>query len=180
MDEVRGSLEEVFRGRVGEFRVRCILCEDMAWREVHQKVGVRQVATVYVPLMGELEGDVFMMMEPRAGRRVVERMLDVDIGKTLVLGEFEISAFKELGNVVMGRLVEVLSRRLGASVMLTTPNWGCDVAGALVDQVLMRYVRDGGLFVVGLHFEDDAGIDGDIWVLLKSVSLDVLSTKGEI
>lgn len=114
-------------------------------QEIHQQVDKQshQVTTVYIPLMGDVTGDVFLFLPARAGCRLVDLLLTRPLGTTQVLDDFEVSALKEVGNISTGVIVTTLANRLKVSMMLTTPNLATDMPGALIDQVLIEYGETG-------------------------------------
>ncbi len=109
--------------------------------EVHSLMSnsTQQVTTVYIPLMGDIVGDIFLFLSESSDTHIADMMLGNEIGTTNILGEFETSAIKELGNITTGVIVTELADQLGISMMLTTPNIATDMASALVDQVLVQY-----------------------------------------
>jgi len=109
--------------------------------EVHSLVSssTSHVTTVYIPLMGDVVGDIFLFLPDQSANYMADLMLGNDKGKTKVLSDFESSALKELGNITTGVIVTELANSLKLSMMLTTPNLATDMAGALVDQVLVQY-----------------------------------------
>jgi chemotaxis protein CheC len=97
------------------------------------------ITTVYIPIMGEVTGDIFVFLPIESAQALSDLMMGQPVGTTSFISEFEASALKELGNITTGVIVTEIANMLKISMMLTVPNLATDMAGALIDQVLIEY-----------------------------------------
>lgn len=111
-------------------------------------------ATVYIPLVGDVIGDMFLFLFDRSAETFADMMIGNEVGTTRIIGDYEISALKEFGNISIGLIVSELANLLELSIMLTTPNYAADMPGALVDQALISYGETSNtLLAIKFDFE---------------------------
>ena len=108
-------------------------------KEVKQMIGGASATSIYIPLLGDLNGDIFLFIDGLGASVLADLMIGNEAGTTSVVGDFEVSALKELGNITTGVIVAELANQLGLSLMLTVPNIATDFAGAVIDEVLITY-----------------------------------------
>jgi chemotaxis protein CheC len=153
--------------------------------EVHNRVSQMsgQVTTVYIPLTGEVYGDIFLFLPGSSAPAMADLMLNNPAGTTKVISEFESSALKEMGNITSGSIVTELANSLHLSMMLTTPNLATDMPGALVDQVLIQYGEiSNDLLAIELSFSiPDNEVSGSFFLLFDQESSETIRGKiGEL
>ena len=110
--------------------------------EIQQMAGQSSVTAIYIPLMGDLLGDIFLFLDSVTAVVFADMMMGNEVGKTTAIGEFESSALKELGNITSGVIVTELANQLKLSIILTIPNLVTDFAQAVIDQVLISYAEN--------------------------------------
>ena len=107
--------------------------------EIQMMAGQSSVTAIYIPLLGDLIGDLFLFLDSVSSVVFADLMIGNEVGKTTAIGEFESSALKELGNICSGVIVTELANVLKLSIILTVPNLVTDFAQAVIDQVLISY-----------------------------------------
>lgn len=143
--------------------------------DVHSLVvgdGTESAMAVYIPIMGELTGDIFVFLTGHSAALLADLMIGNPLGTTKLIGEFESSAIKELGNITTGAIVTELSNALGISMMLTVPNLAKDMPEALIDQVLIEYGSTApNLLAIQFPFTiDPVGVRGYFLIMFDSPS----------
>ena len=63
-------------------------------------------------------------------------------GSTRGLDELDMSALKELGNIVAGNYLTVLSNVVGAKIVEHIPSFSFDMFGAILEQIVAEFARD--------------------------------------
>jgi len=119
-------------------------------KDVHvriQRVGVKKVqelcltlgpdevvTVVLMPITGDAEGVAYLIL-PRDTADAMSELLtggQTEYGQATEMAK---SAFKELGNIVAGAYLTVLSNRIGAKLIEHLPEIACDMFGAVVSQI---------------------------------------------
>lgn len=149
-------------------------------KEVHQLVaGSEQASTaIYIPIMGEVTGDIFLFMPQLAAQATADLMIGNPVGTTTMITDFESSALKEMGNITTGVIVTEIANLLKISMMLTVPNLATDMIGALIDQVLIEYGETADeLLILRFPFvitKETASIEGSFVLFFDKVSSDLI------
>lgn len=149
--------------------------------EVHNLVDQSgtNVTSVYIPIMGDVVGDIFIFLPEQAGRNLADLLIGNEQGTTKIIGDFEMSALKEVGNITTGVIVTELADELKLSMMLTTPNLATDMVGALVDQVLIQYGETSNdLLAIEFKFKiKDLEIEGSFLLLFDEEASVLIKKK---
>ena len=139
------------------------------------------VMAVYIPIIGDVTGDVFTILPVQSANTVADLMIGNPLGTTNYIGEFETSALKEMGNIATGVIVTEIANMLSISMMLTIPNLANDMAGALIDQVLIEYgANSNDLLAIEFPFKvKDLDINGNFLMLFDQHSSEAITQKLE-
>lgn len=152
--------------------------------EVHDLVSRpdQNVTTIYIPIMGDVTGDIFLFLNDNSANNVADLMIGNELGTTHLLTDFEESALKELGNIATGVIVTDMANDLNLSLMLTVPNIATDMVGALVDQVLVEYSESGNeiLSVVFPFSIPSIDVQGGFLLLFDKSASDLIREKLQV
>lgn len=144
------------------------------------------VAGVYVGITGSLHGHALMLLSPKGARRFAEILLDgmVEPGEALAgpdgdlaLGPMEASALQELGNVTISACLNELGTYLEEPVHPTVPQAIVELAGAILDAVLLDLIAEVDQVLAARTRFTMGGeaVDGTILILPDARSLEVLA-----
>jgi chemotaxis protein CheC len=102
------------------------------------------VVGVYLGVSGGLQGHALLVLEPGSARRLAALLLDgladdepaaePEAGQ---LGELERSALGEIGNVTISAFLNEIGRRSANPIQPTPPQVVVEMAGAIVDGILL-------------------------------------------
>ena len=147
--------------------------------EIQRMAGQASVTAIYIPLMGDLVGDIFLFLDSVGSVVLADLMMGNAPGKTSAIGEFEASALKELGNITSGVIVSELANQLKLSIILTVPNLVSDFAQAVIDQVLIAYSEnDSEALAVYLPFVIEGhAASGSFLLLFDKKGFERISTQ---
>ncbi len=147
--------------------------------EISKIIGVASLASIYIPLVGDIVGDIFLFVSASEAAILVDLMMGNASGTTTTLGEFEASALKELGNISSGVIISEMANRLHLSIMLTVPNYTDDYAGAVIDQVIISYAETGSdAYAIHLPFTVEGHVvSGFFLILFDKPGLDTILSK---
>jgi chemotaxis protein CheC len=144
------------------------------------------VAAVYVGVKGSLQGHALLLLSPTDAHRLAQILLSglLEPGELpaeapidpLVFDELELSAVQEAGNVTISAFLNELGMHLHRPVQPTPPQIVIEMAGAILDGVLMDLMStvDQVLAARTTFTEGGREIDGTLLVLPRAESLPVL------
>jgi chemotaxis protein CheC len=144
------------------------------------------VLAVYVGITGSLRGHALLLFSPEDAHRLAGILLagllgpgelPMDISDDpLFYDELEMSALQEAGNVTISAFLNELGMHLHEPVMPTPPQVVVEMAGAVLDAVLLDLVADGNQVLAAKTTFSEGGlaIDGALFVLPRAESLQVL------
>ena len=144
------------------------------------------ILAVYVGIIGSLQGHALLIFSPEDAHRLAQILLagllgpgELPMEKTndvLVYDELELSALQEAGNVTISAFLNELGTHLDEPVMPTPPQVVIEMAGAVLDAVLLDLVSDADQVLAANTTFSEGGraIDGSLFVLPRADSLRVL------
>jgi chemotaxis protein CheC len=143
------------------------------------------VVAIYLGITGSLQGHAILLLPPEGAHRLADVLLDgfiepaqpsVVATDPLAFGELELSALQEVGNVTLGAFLNEIGRHLQEPVQPTVPQAIIEMAGAILDTILLDLVADTDevLAAQTTFHEGDNHIEGALLVLPRPDSLAVL------
>lgn len=134
------------------------------------------IAGVYCKVMGELSGGFILTFPREIAFTLSDMLLNVPAGKTRILDELGKSALQEMGNVVIGAFVAALAKILNKSMLMSVPKFAFDMAGAVIDFILVELaeVAEQALVMEIVFSDVNKTIDGRFFVLADPGSLKIL------
>jgi chemotaxis protein CheC len=116
-----------------EVAVHSLGLRQVSMDEVVRLVGGPEALTVgvYLTVSGNANGHIMLMYEPKIALAFVDMLMGQEIGTTSDLGEMELSALGEMGNVVGSSFLNALADGANLRLMPSPPILFRDMAGAL-------------------------------------------------
>ncbi|MFH1436175.1 MAG: chemotaxis protein CheC [Pseudomonadota bacterium] len=111
--------------------------------------GAESVANViFFSVTGRVKGSMLLIL-PAAGSVKLARLLTGGkAGATEGLSELELSALKELGNIMTGSYLSAMARFMKMKITYSIPGFACDMLGAVLDGVLARLSLKAGHAII--------------------------------
>ncbi len=144
------------------------------------------VLAVYVRILGSLQGHALLLFSPSDAHRLAQILLAGLLGPgelpmesttdPLSYDELELSALQEAGNVTISAFLNEIGMHLHEPVQPTPPQIVIEMAGAVLDAVLLDLVNDADQVLAARTTFSEGGraIDGTLFVLPRADSLRVL------
>lgn len=125
-----------------------------------------EVLGLFFRIFGKSRGNMLVVM-PRPS---VERLLDILFngeGSRRALGEIEISALKEVGNILVSSYLNAIGRLLDIPLLPSIPAFSMDMAQAVVDLLLIELaeVTQEALVIQTDFNSRDRSFDGHLFLL---------------
>jgi chemotaxis protein CheC len=143
------------------------------------------VVAIYLGITGSLQGHAILLLPPEGAHRLADVLLAGFVdpvepslirAEPLAFGELELSALQEVGNVTLGAFLNEIGRHLQEPVQPTVPQAIIEMAGAILDTILLDLVADSDEILAArtTFHEGDNEIEGALLVLPRPDSLAVL------
>jgi chemotaxis protein CheC len=140
---------------------------------------------IYLGITGSLSGHAVLLLDPDGARRLARLLLDGFVDPStaleapdgsLAFDALEVSALQEVGNVTLGAFLNEIGRHLEEPVQPTVPQAIVEMAGAILDAILVDLVGEADEFLAArTTFRDgNDAIDGTLLVLPRPASLTAL------
>lgn len=139
------------------------------FEEITDKVGGAEelVYAVFLRVEGEAPGNLFFILSPEAAMNLLNRVAGIEISDKMELGEMELSALSEIGNILAGSYLSSLADFTSLSMYPTVPALAVDMAGAILGYGLLQFgqMGDDALLIDTTFFEGQNEIEGQFFLI---------------
>lgn len=120
------------------------------------------VAGILLNLSGDIDGMMMFMMEYSAAHHLVNRLTGKDKENMDTFTEMDLSALKEIGNIIAGAYLCALSQLTNLNIMESIPYMAIDMAGAVlsVPAIAFGQVGDKALLIESEFNQIDNSVGG--------------------
>lgn len=136
------------------------------------------VVGILITLEGEINGMMMFMMEQRSAYHLVNLLM----GKSAEdesFTEMELSALKEIGNIIAGAYLSSLSTLINIRIDASVPYMSIDMAGAILSVPAIEFgkVGDKALIIETQFSKDDSDVNGYFILIPTLESYSVILTS---
>lgn len=136
------------------------------------------VVGISLQILGGARGDILLVFPADSARQLLTILLG-EIANTDALDDIAVSTLKEVGNILASAYLTALGSVLGLTLIPSVPALAYDMAGAIVDQVLIELSQEGdyALMVETVFHGKEAttaAITGHFFLLPDPGSLEVI------
>jgi chemotaxis protein CheC len=156
-------------------RVPRVTVTDIA--QVPELIGgaEREVVGITLRVLGDARGNILLVFPRESAQRLLARLLRQE-ETAAVLDELGISTLKEVGNILASAYLNALGSLLHMTLIPSVPMLAWDMAGAVIDYVLIELSQAGDLaMMVETEFHGvtsgTEGIKGHFFLLPDPASL---------
>lgn len=137
----------------------------------------RLMVGITLQILGDARGNIMLLFPQESAHRMLCTLLGRQ-SKGLVMNEVTSSALKEVGNILASAYLSALGNLLGKTLIPSVPMLAYDMAGSVVDYVLIDLSATGDLaLMVETEFAGDRGeealIRGHFFLLPDPATLDI-------
>ncbi len=141
----------------------------LSFEEITDKVGGAEelVYAVFLRVEGEAPGNLFFILTPEAAMNLLNRVAGIEIAPDQELGEMELSALSEIGNILAGSYLSSLADFTSLSMYPTVPALAMDMAGAILGYGLLQFgqMGDDALLIDTTFLEGQNEIEGQFFLI---------------
>ena len=135
---------------------------------------------IYLEVQGDIDGSMMFLLKPDSAHFLVNKLLGREGEQKQVFVEMELSAIKEIGNIIAGSYLNALSSMTGLTIAPTIPYLAIDMAAAILSVPAIQFGKYGdNALMIETEFGDDVMINGYFILLPELESYDkILSSLG--
>lgn len=164
-------------GQTIRLRVPHVTITEISQVPDHLGGAERMMVGITLQVLGDARGSIMLLFPQESAHRLLCSLLGQQ-GKTLVMNEISISALKEVGNILASAYLSALGNMLNKTLIPSVPLLAYDMAGAVVDYVLIDLSRSGDLaMMVETDFSGDSdqelAIKGHFFLLPDPTTLNI-------
>lgn len=132
------------------------------FNEVGEVMGGEEqiVIGIYLSVEGDISGSIMFILEQNAGKALVSKLM----GMPMTEGEFnemEISAMKEIGNIIAGAYLNSLSQLTNLKMIPSVPDLNMDMLNAILSVPAIEFGIVGDqILLIQTKFTDDVDLNG--------------------
>ncbi|HOO80590.1 MAG TPA: chemotaxis protein CheC [Lachnospiraceae bacterium] len=134
----------------------------MEFKEVGTTMGGEEqiVAGIYLVVEGDITGSIMFMQKKESARNMVSKLMGMELaGEDFT--DMELSALKEIGNIITGAYLNSLSTLTNLTIYPSVPEICIDMAGAILSVPAIEFgtIADK-LLLIKTEFTDDVDLSG--------------------
>ena len=135
---------------------------------------------IYLEVQGDIDGSMMFLLKPESAHFLVNKLLGREGEQKQECDEMELSAIKEIGNIIAGSYLNALSSMTGLTIAPTIPYLAIDIAAAILSVPAIQFGKYGdNALMIETEFGDDVMINGYFILLPELESYDkILSSLG--
>lgn len=137
------------------------------------------VVGIYLAVEGDITGSIMFILEQEAGKALVSKLMGMPASEG-EYSEIEISAMKEIGNIITGAYLNSLSQLTNLKMLPSVPDLNIDMLNAILSVPAIEFgIMGDQILLIQTQFTDDVELNGYFILLpdLESYSK-ILSALG--
>lgn len=134
----------------------------MEFKEVGTTMGGEDqlVAGIYLAVEGDVTGSIMFIQKKESARNMVSKLMGMELQGD-EFNEMELSALKEIGNIITGAYLNSLSTLTNLCIYPSVPELCIDMAGAIMSVPAIEFGTIGDrILMIQTDFADDADMSG--------------------
>lgn len=149
------------------------------FQEVGEAMGGEEqiMAGVYLLVEGDITGSMMFLLEEKAAHTLVAKLMQMPENQEGPFSEMELSALKEIGNIIVGSYLNSLSVLTNMMIVPSVPDLSIDMAGAILSVPAIEFGELGDkILLIQTQFTDDISLDGYFILIPDLESYDKILT----
>jgi chemotaxis protein CheC len=168
-------------GQTVTLRVPHVTITEISQVPEHLGGAEKLMVGITLQILGDARGSIMLLFPQESAHRLLCSLLGYQ-GKTLIMDEMAVSALKEVGNILASAYLSALGRLLNKTLIPSVPLLAYDMAGAVVDNVLIELSQSSDLaLMVETDFAGEPGQDlaikGHFFLLPDPTTLDIFLSE---
>lgn len=156
----------------------------LKFNQVNEILGDPEVPLIGIlfTLKGDLEGCIMFTLKIDAAKNMLELLFGREMEKDDKLTEEELSALKEIGNILSGSYLSAISHLTKFEIIHSVPHIAIDMAGSILSVPAIQFgkVGDSTLYIETEFYEGKKKVVGDFFLIPDIDSFDKLFKTLEV
>lgn len=169
------SLSKMINRRV-EMQVPTI--NILEFDEVTELMGGAEnpVIGILLDFTGGIRGSIMFVLEPKYVYTLLSVLRNKNVNDITELGEIDISALKEVGNILAGSYLSALSKLCKLDILPSVPYFAYDMAGAILSVPAIQFgqMSDNIIYIETFFAEGVNSIEGKCFLIPDWASYDLI------
>lgn len=116
---------------------------------------------VYLAVEGDITGSIMFLVRTDSAKHLVNKLMMGLASEGEELNEMEVSAMKEISNIITGAYLNSLSTLTNLKIYPSPPDLALDMAGAILSVPAIEFgIMGDKILLIQSQFYDDVEIDG--------------------
>lgn len=133
------------------------------FQEVGSSMGGEEqiMAGIYLLVEGDITGSIMFLLNEQAAHLLVAKLMGIEGTIEGALDEIQLSALKEIGNIITGAYLNALSMLTNMKIFPSIPDLSIDMAGAILSVPAIEFGALGDkILLIQTQFTDEVALDG--------------------
>jgi len=152
----------------------------MEFKDIGAEMGGSEtiMAGIYQQIKGDITGSIMFLLEENSARVLVSRLMGMESNSQEPFTEMEISALKEIGNIITGSYLSALSTLTNMTIDATVPAICIDMCEAILSVPAIEFAEVGDkMLLIKTEFTDDVKLEGYFVLVPDLESYDKILTS---
>jgi chemotaxis protein CheC len=164
-------------GQTIRLRVPHVTVTEISQVPDHLGGAEQMIVGITLQILGDARGSIMLLFPQESAQRLLDSLLGQQ-SKDLIMNEMNVSALKEVGNILASAYLSALGNLLNKTLIPSVPLLAHDMAGAVVDHVLIELSQNSDFaMMVETDFSGDPNqalaIKGHFFLLPDPATLDI-------
>ena len=157
--------------------------ELLEFSQVGEAMGGEEqlMAGIYQIVEGDISGSIMFLLEERSAITLISMLMGTpEVDNAAEFGEMEMSALKEIGNIITGSYLSSLSMLTNLKIIASIPAISIDMCGSILSVPAIEFGAVGDkMLLIETEFSDDMKLTGFFILVPDLESYDkILSSLG--
>ncbi|MBR0163389.1 MAG: chemotaxis protein CheC [Lachnospiraceae bacterium] len=154
----------------------------LEFKEVGEAMGGADqiMVGIFLAVEGDIDGSMMFLLDSPSARHLVNVLMNTPDSKEESFTEIELSALKEVGNIITGAYLNALSMMTNLAIVPSVPYITVDMLGAILSVPAIAFGKEADeILLIDTQFFADVKLDGYFVMLPDLVSYSkILSALG--
>ena len=135
----------------------------LEFKEVGAMMGGEEqiMVAVFLGVEGDITGSMMFLVEKNSAKHLIDKLMMGMAPEGDEFTEMELSAMKEVGNIITGAYLNSLSAITNLKIFPTPPELAVDMAGAILSVPAIEFgIMGDNILLIQSQFFDEVEIDG--------------------
>lgn len=101
------------------------------------------IVGIFLEVQNDIDGSMMFLLDIPSARYLVNKLMMTDTGNDVTFGEMELSALKEIGNIIAGAYLSALSSLTNLVIVPSVPYIAVDMAASILSVPAIEFGQFG-------------------------------------